>query len=234
MSSSGGNYIFVIDTNEYAGNFEREMTAYLTGRIGECEVGREMAEIFRKDLKDEDEELFENVTSVPDDNGCHRPATIWPNPRYANDGMGGHYTKENANQKELCERYAKSVEDYETPHIKQKEGIIEDLQAGKTVSNWTVEGAEREIARAKKEIQEAKNLKKVSCYPAYMSVGIWFYSEPTKEQITLMKERAANFAKVKRELGRSWDSNIFDKNFKLTIEGFRLIKFETNEIEIAI
>ncbi len=37
------HYLFVIDTDTYAGSFEREICAYVTGQIGECEVGKEEA-----------------------------------------------------------------------------------------------------------------------------------------------------------------------------------------------
>ena len=36
-------YGFIVDTDSYAGNFEREMCAYMTGHIGECSVGEEYA-----------------------------------------------------------------------------------------------------------------------------------------------------------------------------------------------
>ena len=67
----GDSIAFVIDTEQYAGNFEREMCAHVTGRIGECEVGDEFV----------DEEIankFENVMDVSDDNGCYRPTTCFP------------------------------------------------------------------------------------------------------------------------------------------------------------
>lgn len=35
---------FIIDTDSYSGNFEREMCAYITGHIGDCLVGFEEAE----------------------------------------------------------------------------------------------------------------------------------------------------------------------------------------------
>ena len=40
----GDSIAFVIDTKQYAGNFEREMCAHITGHIGECEVGRDMVQ----------------------------------------------------------------------------------------------------------------------------------------------------------------------------------------------
>lgn len=60
-------YAFIIDTNEYAGNFEREMTAFCTGVVGECEVGEEYVS---SDITD----IFEdNIQQAPDDHGCERP-----------------------------------------------------------------------------------------------------------------------------------------------------------------
>ena len=43
MSNS---YTIIIDTDEYSGNFEREMCAYCTGQVGECEVGEEEQAVF--------------------------------------------------------------------------------------------------------------------------------------------------------------------------------------------
>jgi len=67
----GDSVAFVIDTKQYAGNFEREMCAHVTGRIGECEVGEEYVD---KEIADK----FENVLSVPDEHGCYRPTTCFP------------------------------------------------------------------------------------------------------------------------------------------------------------
>jgi len=81
MSSEGpkSGFAFVIDTDSYAGNFEREMTAHITGVTGECEVGEEYVdEDFPFDGAD-------NVMQVPDDNGCCRPTTCWKEPKT------GHY-----------------------------------------------------------------------------------------------------------------------------------------------
>lgn len=64
-------YKFIIDTDSYAGNFEREMCAFVTGRVGECEVGEELAVLFEKDYKP-----FENVVNVADKRGCCRPCEI--------------------------------------------------------------------------------------------------------------------------------------------------------------
>lgn len=130
-------YIFVIDTSDYAGNFEREMCAYLTGNIGECGVGDDYAKIFNEEVG---VESFYNVTSRADEHGCYRPASIWLN-------------------------------------------------------------------------SEDK----------YNSVAIFFSEEPTSEQISLMKERAYQFAQLpKPTFGGPPRGPMVDK-----ILGFRLIKEET-------
>lgn len=42
------SYSIIIETNLYAGNFEREMTAFATGCVGTCEVGDEHIKSFNK------------------------------------------------------------------------------------------------------------------------------------------------------------------------------------------
>jgi hypothetical protein len=86
-------YTFVVHTNLYSGNFERELTAFITGQIGECEVGDGKAELFKEDLGDDPlVELFDRmIKQMPDeDNGCMRPCVIYPSPNRGNNGMGVH------------------------------------------------------------------------------------------------------------------------------------------------
>ncbi len=74
-------YILVIDTDQYAGNFERELTAFVTGCIGECGVGQEQAEMFMKAVPSEfGKRINDIITQVPDDNCCYRPTSIYPTP----------------------------------------------------------------------------------------------------------------------------------------------------------
>lgn len=75
------NYVLAIDTDQYAGNFEREMCAYCTGIVGDCGVGEEGREKFRKDfnIKNEDDfGMFDTfIMDIADDRGCLRPTSIW-------------------------------------------------------------------------------------------------------------------------------------------------------------
>lgn len=70
MIRIGETYIFVIDTDSYAGNFERQMCAYLTGDIGESEVGKEEREAYLEEVGEKDSDL----TCIL--NG--KPSSIWP------------------------------------------------------------------------------------------------------------------------------------------------------------
>lgn len=83
-------YLLVIDTNRYAGNFEREMCAYITGQIGDCAVGKKQAERAKQEIPQIISTLEDLIEQVPDDHGCRRPVSIFPNPRYGNDGHGKH------------------------------------------------------------------------------------------------------------------------------------------------
>ena len=80
-------WVFIIDTDQYAGNFEREMCAYCTGIVGQCEVGKEMKELFEKDFELDPEKYCEDNPFIDyvdnwvmDDHGCGRPTSIWRNP----------------------------------------------------------------------------------------------------------------------------------------------------------
>ena len=80
-------WVFVIDTDQYAGNFEREMCAYCTGTIGQCGVGEEIANLFEEDFELEDDKYGEDNPFIDyvdnwvmGEDGCGRPTSIWGGP----------------------------------------------------------------------------------------------------------------------------------------------------------
>lgn len=94
------DFMLIIDTNLYSGNFEREMCAHITGVIGECEVGNDHI----GDCADIAEELNMPVEKVSEimawmeqnisqrcDEGCYRPCAIYPTEGRSNNGNGRHY-----------------------------------------------------------------------------------------------------------------------------------------------
>lgn len=71
-------YSFIIDTDKYAGNFERDMCAFLTGEIGECGVGDEYVDEALDAIEKEfgDRAIFgdyvEQRTNGDDNSPCYR------------------------------------------------------------------------------------------------------------------------------------------------------------------
>lgn len=104
-------FVFVIDTDQYAGNFEREMCAFVTGHIGECGVGQEYQKLFFDFLgldveQRDDNPFFEQVVDMADDHGCFRPVSIWPTKGRVNTGMGKCYDEESKEAKKAKSTFA--------------------------------------------------------------------------------------------------------------------------------
>lgn len=98
------SYKFIIDTDQYSGNFERQMCAYITTLVGDCGVGEDIADEALEAASEEDHRMFKRldwlVVSEPDEHGCSRPCSIWATPEYGNNGNGVHarLTVENAHK----------------------------------------------------------------------------------------------------------------------------------------
>ncbi len=71
-------YLFVVDTNKYAGNFERDMCAHMTGVVGESEVGEESADDYRETfgMTSEDFEHNDHILQLPGEHG-YNPVCIF-------------------------------------------------------------------------------------------------------------------------------------------------------------
>lgn len=65
------SYSIVVETDSYAGNFEREMCAFMTGHIGECEVGLKEQELYLLKY-----DPIKEITDEADEHGCYRPVEI--------------------------------------------------------------------------------------------------------------------------------------------------------------
>lgn len=82
-SDTNFEHALIIHTSTYTGNFERQLCAYATGSIGECNVGKEHVEGFEAAFaarfpEEDDQYAVQDITAnVPDDNGCWRPCSIW-------------------------------------------------------------------------------------------------------------------------------------------------------------
>lgn len=216
-------WIFIIDTDEYAGNFERDMCAYVTGQIGDCGVGDDFSALYNEEVKDgPDFDSF--IESRPDDNGCCRPCQCWPTKGWLSVGHDKAVRKEDWNQAEADAAYQKESAEIYRGYRRQ----VERVQPGeKGYESWTQEAKDRELARHDKEIARALKEKSPKWEPNN-SVAIFFYKKPTDEMVKLMKERAYKFVEAKRKNAEKEDIS-WEKKFKLTIHGFRLIEETTKK-----
>lgn len=155
----------IVDTENYSGNFERALCAFMTGQVGECGVGLEQAKEF---CQEHPEDLFEDlVTRDTDDRGIRRPAKIWPTPGWFNDGMGGHYRED---EEGVEDRARKEHDKAATRYADTIRRSGDDKAADAFI---------------------AKNVgKPLMRFPAYQSVAISITREPTEEEIVLLKARA--------------------------------------------
>ncbi len=164
-------FAFVIDTESYAGNFEREFCAYITGIIGDCEVGDIEAARFKFAFPGENP--FEDIVAqVPDDNGTRRPVTIWPTPGWFNNGVGGEFRENDPNA-----------------HKAAQEHYVSDCLKTSLERSYA---AEAHNQKHKKKWEEMSK-KKFEKHPAYRSVAIFFHESPSAELIYLMKKRATEY-----------------------------------------
>ena len=163
-------YIFVIDTEQYAGNFERDMCGFITGQIGECGVGDDFADMVPKDIARKFRDI---VAQTPDEHGCHRPVQAVSTKGWFNHGMGGHFREGEED---------KAIEDYRKECLEYADKKVHENDQERHTQRW-IENAD-------------KPLKKCN---AYLSVGILFYDRPPDDLIELMKERAKEFIEFRKK-----------------------------------
>lgn len=114
-------YLVIVDTDSYAGMFERQLCAYMTGQTGECGRGENTAEIAKKELGKWNEWFDMNTCQLPDDHGVCRPVKLESTPGWFNDGMGGHY-KNGTDPEIVKKQFEKACDEteYDISDIKEK------------------------------------------------------------------------------------------------------------------
>lgn len=219
MATTSQRYIVAIDTDSYAGNFERQLCAYATGHVGECGVGAEEAEDYENSTNDDT--LFRHIQERDDDNDdCPRPVAITETPGWFNDGVGNHY-RDGADERIVLAKWKAESAKYEEKWRDIKEGYRARLRNGERVANWTEDAIDREVARHNAKIAEILATTRIHKWPAYNSVGIFFGVKPTERELAVIKERAERFCTERY-------SQYGDRP-RPCIEGYRLIIITTQE-----
>ena len=99
-------YLVIIDTSSYAGSFNRDMCAYITGQLGDCGVGRDQRDVFLDEEGVEKDEWFaEHIEHTTDDHGCWRPVALSSTPGWFNDGAGHFYREDSYDPVEVLNNY---------------------------------------------------------------------------------------------------------------------------------
>jgi len=173
-------YILVIDTDRYAGNFERQLVAFMTGEVGECGVGDEAAQRFAEDVP---APPFgpDLIAHEPDEHGCCRPASIWVSPYYWNNA-GHHYPNATAIDD------PRVLEDHENRRL-------EDIEHTKRVYEHL--GAEQVAEILERGTPYDDGPKQ---YPAYCSVACFLNEHPAHDVLSFLVERAKLFC-AEQEIG---------------------------------
>lgn len=207
-------WAFLIDTDSYSGNFERELCAWITGQVGECGVGDGLAESARAYLPNDLVRWFEFHTGhVADDHGCSRPAAIWPTPGFFNDGFGNQWP-EDADPEEVRAKYLKTVREYFGEQIQRCQNHLDE---GKDIKAWTQEQDSYKNRMAQAEAAETPH------HESYQSVAVFLNLQPSPEILELMKERALSYRKKLHRMAK------FSNESDFKILGFRLVKMELKE-----
>lgn len=219
MTPNPKSKMLIIDTEQYAGNFEREMCAYITGQVGDCEVGSEIAEENSDQIKYLDW-WEEHIVNERDDSdyGCYRPASIWDTPYWFNNGTGGHYKDNPENEVLAIEDAVKFMKQYNQSQVDIVQERLRNNDFETKSNGWTKEACENYLKQKEVDIQRVSKLIK---YPAYMSVVIFVDQFPPEEVWQEFMVRAKQFATNRAEI----TENDYDKT-SINITGFRQIEPE--------
>ncbi len=208
-------YTFIVDTNEYSGNFERHLCGFMTGDGGEYGY-KEVDDVFHQEVREDHPllDFLEYRVVDTDDIPIHSPVTIWQSPLWFIDGAGGYYRSGDT------EAAAAALVRWRKKTIRHTEAVLERLRAAKSAQTEI----DRTEAYLRTRIKDAKAATKPGYGSPYMSVGIFLRGRPTDEQVAFLKERACRFA----EFCREETSHSLPK--ALVIEGFRL-SWEVTTVE---
>jgi len=183
--------------------------------------GEEEVIIFNQEVNEKDNPLLDDygfsiITNMPvgDDNVWLAPCTIWPNPNWFNNGLGGEYRRDDP----LAEK--KALAHYKQVRISDAQKQLKRVLGFRDIpienrKSWTEEAIEREASRETKRIKEAEEKTSVTKHPAFCSVAIFMSEKPSQKQIDFLKDRAYKFLKY------SQTARFLTKGIE--IEGFRLV-----------
>ena len=154
------SYKFIIDTDTYAGNFERDMCEYITGQAGGYEK-TDQTELAEQEIPELVKQFKKLIEHIPNDNGYRFPGIIYPNTKYGNDGHSNYalLTDENKKQFPYPAYLSVAISFYELPspellnvmQERAKKFVMKKVGFNQTVK---IEGFRLQVATTVKEYIE--------------------------------------------------------------------------------
>lgn len=169
-------WVFVADTNQYSGNFEREMGTYLTGKIRKYfpDICKVLAQMYMEEAGDRGAFRFAKILGEHmDDDHFISFVGGWDTPGWFNDGVGGLFR--DGQEEEAFEHhrqnYLKEAKHVNHMHPNDRKRHRQDM-----------------LARAEEPLFK---------WPAGMSVAIAFTIRPSNiDQIPTLEKQAKNFPRA--------------------------------------
>lgn len=172
-------YKIVIHTDKYAGNFERELTAYLVGQIGDCEVGLD----YIQGSYPEDFEFI--VEQRSDENGIRRPCGICP---IDNSLLGDDEVK-----LIWLKTISSNITTYEG-YIASKLSLLRRAESGEVLlGGWNVDNLNAEITRNREYIEMFNNVVYDPNMILNFAVEIYFTRKLIDDELISIKNRLKTF-----------------------------------------
>jgi len=192
---TGTTYILVIDTDSYAGNFERQLAGYVTG-ICDLDRGhgdREAAEAQAAAPAMVDALRAKSRAVEHTDYGMVTN-TIRATPGRLNNGMGFNFPAGDPAAAEDARVRAKDyARNYTAGQIAAAQRRIDENDfEPERGGGWTREACDRTIASALDLIERAGE---TMTTPAYESVAMFFGEPLTADEMSFVRRRAEEFAR---------------------------------------
>lgn len=205
-----GTTIFIVDTEQFAGNFVHEMCAYITGRVGDNMQGDKFAQMYEEETN---KHPLSNVVDVLNHN-YHSPCSVWATPGWFNNGMGGVFKR--GQEQAAIQHYHEQANLHYRNLIRQKISLLQEIEGNRSIDDLRKRALYEEIKRHENQIKVVSATKQIRIYPAYLSVAIFFRPEPEPIEQIFLKLRALKFAE---------NAMIFDncRNKPISVTGFRLL-----------
>lgn len=192
---TGTTYILVIDTDRYAGNFERELAGYVTGvcDLERCH-GERQADEAKEAAPDMVKGLQAKSRAVRHQEYGMVTNTIRATPGRLNNGLGFNFPADDPGAAEEARRKAKDyARQYTAGQIAAAQRRIDenDFEPERDGA-WTREACDRTIAGALDLIERAgENM----VMPAYESVAMFFGEPLTADEMAFVRQRAEEYSR---------------------------------------